>query len=290
MKTLRILVTLLTCSIILFGCEDDPQTIIEPEPQPNRSPLIDRLIVPKQVNANTPVQLQVIARDPDKDKLSIIWEVTEGSVKEDIWTPPNRAGEVTIVVHVTDGTNPTVSLSKTVNVIKEPEPTPEPITTLPPPPDPIQLQEPVVAPEPKPVPEPEPEPDPVADFQPGIQPGVGIAGIKVGDTLQRVEELHGKAAINNNIFSYEHLSIGGSLENNRVKILAILAPRKLKVKTEGGNTIGSPKASVEQEFGIAKRVEQRAGEIVFWYLPKGINFRYDQRDRVDAISVYKPIR
>ena len=84
--------------------------------------------------------------------------------------------------------------------------------------------------------------------------------------------------------------MGFSLENNRVNLIALLAPDKLKLKTKGGNGIGSRKADIEREFGQAGKIIERDGENVFWYLVKGINFTYDRNNRVDVIVVFKPIR
>ena len=126
---------LITFILALIGCDDKTDVV---EPEPNQPPIIDRLIVPNQVEANTPLKLQVIARDADKDFLTIIWEVSEGTVAGNIWTPPDRAVEVTISVHVTDRTNPIVTESRKVTVNKEliPEPQPplvQPELPLPPP-------------------------------------------------------------------------------------------------------------------------------------------------------------
>ena len=114
----RQLFTLLTF-ILLSACSDDSPVT---QPEPNKPPVIDRIILPISVQANTPVTLQVIARDPDTDKLTIIWEASEGIVEKQVWTPPDRAAQVVVSVHVSDKTNPTVTLTKNVTVIKTPEP------------------------------------------------------------------------------------------------------------------------------------------------------------------------
>ena len=91
--------------LILIGCEYKTD-VIEPEVPPNQPPVIDQLILPDRIEANTPLKLQVITRDADKDKLSIVWEVSEGTVDADVWTSPNRATQVVISVHVSDRENP----------------------------------------------------------------------------------------------------------------------------------------------------------------------------------------
>ena len=92
--------------------------VTEPEVSPNLPPVIDRLILPDRIEANTALKLQVITRDADKDKLSIVWEVSEGTVDDDVWTSPNRATEVVISVYVSDGENPAVSQTRNVTVMK----------------------------------------------------------------------------------------------------------------------------------------------------------------------------
>ena len=164
--------------LILIGCEDKTD-VIEPEVPPNRPPVIDRLILPNRIEANTPLTLQVIARDADDDRLSIVWEVSEGTIEGDIWTPPNRATEVVISVHVSDGENPAVSQSKNVTVMK-----------------PVTVEPPIVL-EPQRSPDPPPR-EPVALEAWNIIPGVGIEyvapgkeTIKVsfGDTIEQVTAL-----------------------------------------------------------------------------------------------------
>lgn len=118
----RLMLTLFLLALI--GCAEDETPVVEPEPPPNQPPVIDRLILPDKVEANAPLKLQVIARDADQDNLSIVWEVSEGTVDGDVWTAPDRATEVVISVHVSDHTNPTVTQTRNVLVNKEPPPPP----------------------------------------------------------------------------------------------------------------------------------------------------------------------
>ena len=268
--------------ILLIACsEDSPVT----KPEPNKPPVIDRIILPASVEANTPVTLQVIARDPDKDKLTIIWEASAGVVDKAVWTAPNAATQVVVSVHVSDKTNPTVTLTKNVTVIKTPELAQSQPMVQPPTPETQPTPEP-----PPPPPKPEPKPDPIADFQPGIQPGIGIAAIRIGDTLAEVEAIHGKSDFRGEgIFRYGHLGISFAMTNNRVSTI-LLFSGKLNLKTKGGNGIGSRRADVEGEFGREERVAVIEDRLVFWYSAKGISFAYDQNDRVDRIIVFKPIR
>ena len=183
---------LIICMLILIGCDDKTDVV---EPDSNQPPVIDRVILPNQIEANTPIKLQVIAHDTDQDHLSITWEVSEGTVGGDIWTPPDRAAEVTISVHVTDGTNPTVIQSKNVTVTKQETVDSSTLTELqpqpePPPPQPSSQPEPeppqpLPEPEPPP-PRPEPEPPPREPEGPqtwNIIPRVGIEYIAPGQEI-----------------------------------------------------------------------------------------------------------
>ena len=146
--------------LILIGCENKTD-VIEPEVPPNQPPVIDQLILPDRIEANTPLKLQVITRDADKDKLSIVWEVSEGTVEADVWTSPNRATQVVISVHVSDGENPAVSQSKNVTVVK-------PVTV-----EPVTVEPPPVVLEPQRTPDPPPREPEVAEAW-NIIPRVGI--------------------------------------------------------------------------------------------------------------------
>ena len=174
MKTTLYLIVFL---ILISAC-GDKTTVTQPESTPNQPPIIDRLILPNQIQANTPLKLQVIARDTDKDKLSIVWQASEGTIESDVWTPPDKATQVVISVHVTDKINATVTKSQTVTVIAPPPPL-------------VVVQEP--KPEPPPAQEPEPSPEPEAW---NIVRGVGIEHVSpngdrirvpIGETLQVVK-------------------------------------------------------------------------------------------------------
>ena len=165
--------------LILIGCEDKTD-VTEPEVSPNLPPVIDRLILPDRIEANTALKLQVIARDADKDRLSIVWEVSEGTVDDDVWTSPNRATEVEISVHVSDGENPAVSRTRNVTVTK-----------------PLLVEPPSVALEQRRDPD-TPPPDPEVAGVWNITPGVGIEHVapgqetikvSIGDTIEQVNAL-----------------------------------------------------------------------------------------------------
>ena len=264
MKTLALTAILV---IIISGCGESNESITPTVPT-NKPPVIDRLILPTQVEANTPVNLQVIARDPDKDKLSIIWEVSEGSVNDDVWTPPNRATQVEVSVHITDGINPTVSLSKGVVVIKTEAP--PPIAQQPP--QPVTQNPPVAQ-------------EPIIDAN-LITPGTGAAGIKIGDKLNKVKKLYGNPIQEEDdifIFRKDLLILGVSIEQDAVFILTLAG--KGDMKTRGGNGLGSHWEKVRAEFGRPDEMEFDVDK----YWKQGISFYYDDHLEVDLIFIYAPV-
>lgn len=152
--------------------------IAEPEPPPNQPPVLRGVYVPDPVLANYPVTLRLLASDPDKDELSIVWEQSEGTMEGDVWTPPDRATEVVVSVHVSDGVNPPVSESQNITVEK---PSPIPTPRLP-----VQTDH---------------EPPPVPDLEIwNIISGIGIEysvpgrvsiKVSIGDTIEQVNALVG---------------------------------------------------------------------------------------------------
>ena len=113
----------------VIGCEQEetPEII-------NSQPVIDRLIVPEEVNAGKTVKLEVVAHDVDGDSLTYTWEVSEGTVDSGgLWSVPSDATSATVLVHVSDGANPPVASPKSsVQIIKKV--VPPPTTPTPPPP------------------------------------------------------------------------------------------------------------------------------------------------------------
>ena len=165
--------------LALISCADDTPVV---ESEPNDPPVIDRVILPNRLEANTPIKLQVIAHDADQDYLAITWEASEGTVVGNIWTPPDRAAQVAISVHVTDGTNPTVIQSRNVTVTKQETAEPPTLTEPPPQPEPSP-PEPELEPTP-PQPEPESPPhEPEGSKTWNIIPRVGIEYIAPGQEI-----------------------------------------------------------------------------------------------------------
>ena len=231
-KTLLLLIVI-GC---LLGCGDDQTTVIEPEP--NKPPVIERVILPNETEVSTPLQLQVIARDPDKDKLTIIWEASKGTIDDGVWTPPNHAAQVVISVHVTDKTNPTVTQQQTVKVIA-PEPPP---SSEPPPPDPM-----------------------LQDAQWNVLARIGIEfidafgnryAISRGDTLESVQKATFKQETIENGFIFHHIRLGSfaiGIEGQNVERIVIWDSRYL---TDKGVRVGDTRATVLEKYGEPNKIEQ----------------------------------
>ena len=233
MKTTLYLIVFL---ILISAC-GDKTTVTQPESTPNQPPIIDRLILPNQLQANTPLKLQVIARDTDKDKLSIVWQASEGTIESDVWTPPNKATQVVISVHVTDKINATVTKSQTVTVIA-PEPSPQ--SNLPPPP---VLQ----------------------DAQWNVLARIGIEfidafgnryAISRGDTLESVQKATFKQETIENGFIFHHIRLGSfaiGIKGQNVGRIVIWDSRYL---TDKGVRVGDTRATVLEKYGEPNKIEQ----------------------------------
>ena len=122
-----------------------------------------------------------------------------------------------------------------------------------------------------------------------IVPGERAAGIKLGDSFDRVRTLYGRPSKrNSDFFAYWDPDIGlsGVLDGiGLVESLSIRVPNK--AKTVEGIGIGNTLKGVEEEFGRAEKIEE--GGKVHWYWTKGIEFSYDADAKVTSISIFKPI-
>ena len=262
---------MLTLSLLaLIGCAEEKTEVVEPEPPPNQPPVIDRLILPNTVEANTSTKLQVIARDADQDNLSIVWEVSEGTVDDDIWTPPDRATEVVISVHVSDRTNPTVTQTRNVIVNKEP-----------PPPPPVQR-------------EPPPGEAEVAGEwniigRVGIEhiaPGQETLKISIGDTVeevnaiaQNVEWLREDSQI---LFHPRLGEFHCVYEDGKTIGITIVDGR---YKTAEGIRVGSHIDDVVAEYGNPDNINQGEKVTLHTYFRRGYIFGLDDTKRVVLILV-----
>ena len=262
---------LFTLSVfILIGCEDKTD-VIEPEVPPNRPPVIDRLILPDRIEANTPLKLQVITRDADKDKLSIVWEVSEGTIEDDLWTAPDRATEVVISVHVSDGENATVSQSKNVTVTK-------PVTV-----EPVTLEPPIV-PEQQRDPDPQP-PDlevPEGAEAWNIIPGVGIEyvapgketiKVSLGNTVEQVTALAERSDwIEDNSQIHFHPRLGDFYciyENGKTVAIGVF---DAVFKTKEGIGVGAHIDDVIAEYGNPEDIGEGEKFTFYMYFAHGYMF------------------
>ena len=286
----RVVFTMFVLAII--GC-DDRTAVVEPEPTPNQPPVIDRVILPTIVEANTPVKLQIIARDADQDSLTIIWEASEGPVQNDVWTPPDRAAQVVITVHVTDGKNEIVTQTKNITVTKEPTPEPElsPLPELPPLPE---SQPPPQQPTQQPEPEPEPPQQPAVEEAWNIIPRVGIEHVapgkptlrvNIGDTIEQVSALIERTEwVGNNQVQFHHRlgQFHCHYKDGKVAGITVDAPR---YKTPDGFRVGMHIDDVIAKYGKADEISGGVQFTFYMYFAKGYMFSVTRNGRIAGITV-----
>ncbi len=95
-------------ALFVVGCGNDEDTDTT-----NSQPIIDRLIVPEQIQAGEKVKLEVVAHDADGDKLTYKWKVSDGTVDAaGVWTVPREPMNAAVLVHVSDGVNASITSSK----------------------------------------------------------------------------------------------------------------------------------------------------------------------------------
>lgn len=137
----------------------------------------------------------------------------------------------------------------------------------------------------------DPTPDPPLN---SIVPGKGAVGIKLGDPFKKVEALYGKPddpPDKIGFFSYQEQNKGLSGFVDGIDLVENLFLRRpILAKTAGGNGIRSPLDRVEKELGKAQEVDNNDfGGKRHWYWRRGIEFTYDEDERVESIFVFKPI-
>lgn len=269
--------------LILIGCEDKTD-VIEPEVPPNQPPVIDQLILPDRIEANTPLKLQVITRDADKDKLSIVWEVSEGKVDADVWTSPNRATQVTISVHVSDGENPTVSQSQNVTVLK-------PVTVEPPS---IVAEPPPIVAEPQRDPEPPPREPEVGEAW-NITPGVGIEHIapgqetirvSIGDTVEQVNAVAERfewIGDDSQVLFHPRLGEFHCLYEDGKTVLITIFDRRFKNRE--GISVGSHVDGLIEEYGDPDEISENEDLTFYFYFARGYVFMVLDDELVVGITV-----
>ncbi len=124
-----------------------------------------------------------------------------------------------------------------------------------------------------------------------VVPGVEAAGIKLGDTFDRVKTIYGKPSffdVDDRGFQYwdPNFGISGFLDSvDHVDAIRLHPPNT--AKTAGGVGIGSTLKRVEEEFGEAEEIDD--GGARHWYWKKGIAFRYDADVKVESLFVFRSI-
>ena len=269
--------------LVLISCDD--KTGVEPEPLPNEPPVIDRVILPNQVEANTPLKLQVIARDADKDYLTIVWEVSEGTIAGDVWTPPDRATQVVISVHVTDGTNPAAIQSKNVTVLKQETAEPPPIV------QPPVVQEPLLPPQPEPELPREPEVVEAWNIigRVGIEhvaPGQEPLKVSIGDTIEQVNAIALRAEWRGDdgqlLFHPRFGEFHCLYKNGKV---ATITTDQARFRTPEGIGVGSHINTVKAKYGEPDLVDQGVQFTSHLYFGHGYLFSTRGNDLVLIITV-----
>ena len=104
---------------VFLGCGDSEPT--------NSQPVINRFLVPEQVDPGATVELQVIAHDADGDALTIAWEIERGELTSSTerivkWTAPSDIKSTLVKVHVSDGVTKSVIRSQKVSIKLDNEP------------------------------------------------------------------------------------------------------------------------------------------------------------------------
>ena len=113
---MRLIIILWVILFAITGCGDE-----SPTGGDNSPPVIDRLIVPEEVNPGASIELQVIAHDGDGDVLTYVWEVEKGELDSKTgrtvkWTVPSDRKAATVTVSVNDGVNELVTDRKRVPI------------------------------------------------------------------------------------------------------------------------------------------------------------------------------
>lgn len=122
-----------------------------------------------------------------------------------------------------------------------------------------------------------------------IVPGKEAAGIKLGDTFDRVKAIYGEPSKRDrNLFAYRDPNVGVSGAFDGIGLVqGVLIDRPNRAKTAGGVGVGSTRERVEGEFGLAEEIQEGGKE--HWYWKKGIVFDYDVDVKVRGIFIFKPV-
>lgn len=259
----RLISLVMACLISLYiaGCGSDDSD----EPA-NSSPIVDVFIVPTEFNPGETLEFKVSAYDEDGDTLTYTWEVDAGKLSTTTgttvkWTAPPDVESVKVTVYVSDGVTQSVKrVKKSANKKFIP---PDPIEELIPDPDPPQINL--------------------------IVPGRSAAGIKLGDPFKNVKKLWGDPDGPfgvDRFFSYwePNKGLSGFVDDNH-NVRSVFVRRPNKAKTAGRRGIGNTLKQVEEEFGKAQEIKKND----HWYWKRGIQFSYNEDERVESIYIFRPI-
>ena len=245
MKTLTILTLLIVSLLCLLGCEEAPS---------NTPPVIDQLVAPDEVEAGTKIRLKVSTHDPDGDRLTIYWEVSNGSLNEILheWTAPSHATTARITVYVSDNINTSVTASKKVRVVAAI----------------ANVRE-------------------ASRIVPGegliiIENGQEIESVRIGHTFEEVRSLYGSP-----VEWFEDIPTFSSFQTGRFS--CVFTDNKISVmfiwdqqcQTGGGNGVGSSRNQVTAEFGLPDEVINDT----HYYDKEGITFIYDANLKVSTLII-----
>ena len=217
----------------------------------NVAPVIKRIVVPESVTAGERIQLEAETYDPDGDSVAFNWNVEVGVLSSTTAKAPTWTAPV-------EGAFVPVKLSVDDNIN---QPTVRSTTIS------------VVG-------------------SPLIVPGEQAAGIRLGDPFDKVKSLYGEPDLcfsDSSSFFYYAMRVSRSIDGiNLVERLFLWKPNKSK--TAGGVGVGTDRGRVEEEFGLAERIEREEKRNAHWYSSKGISFDYDQNSKVTSIHIFKPRR
>ena len=117
-------------ALFVAGCGDDEDTETT-----NSQPIIEQShCAGDRSKPVITVKLEAVAHDPDGDKLTYKWKVSDGTVDAaGVWTVPREPMNATILVQVNDGVNASVESSKiSVEILPPSEPlAPEGMVSIP---------------------------------------------------------------------------------------------------------------------------------------------------------------
>lgn len=93
--------------------------------QQNHAPVIEKLNYDKNTYHNRPVKIECLASDIDGDKLTYIWEATDGKIAGEgtsaIWTPPANMRTYPITLTVSDSHGGEITETVYIMVITNPD-------------------------------------------------------------------------------------------------------------------------------------------------------------------------